>query len=107
MENKETKLTEKEALHIGGVSGSVVISKGRSQATKRVRCGDWLNDTEYCIVKDDGECLVVKKCYMEIPKKAKKIDVDRKLEFIGQIPIGAFDIDDEESNEDELVVYYR
>ncbi len=105
--NTEQNTKDKDkALHIGVVSGSVKVIKGRNINSKRIYCGDWINDSEYFIIEDYDGYIVIKKCYMEIPKKAKKIDVNGNLEFIGDIPIGTFDID-EESNEDELVVYYR
>ena len=108
--NKNTQTSElrtKQPLFIDGVSGSICVIKGTKQKYKRVVCGGWFDGVEYFITEDDGECFVIKKCYMEIPKRARKIDRNMYLEFIGEIPIGTFDIDEEESNEDELVVYYR
>ena len=94
--------------NIANVSGSISIYdyKPRQGVKEIVGNSEWFNSTEYYSITDDGECLVIKKCYMEIPKKALKIYKDNHLRFECEAINGTFEID-EESNEDELVIYYR
>jgi len=66
----------------------------------------WFDDAEYFNIEDKGDFLIIRKCYMEIPKTALKFS-GRKFVFVSELPLGVFDIDMEESNEDELVIYYN
>ena len=106
--NTDSKKTETEQCTIPSVSGSISITKGRTDRYKQLYSNSkWFDVTEYFDIQDDGESLIIKKCYMEIPKTAQKFTSGRHFQFVSELPLGTFDIDEEESNEDELVVYYR
>ena len=105
---KDSKKTETEQCTIPSVSGSISITKGRSDRYKQLySSSEWFDGTEYFDIQDDRESLTIKKCYMEIPKTAQKFTSGRHFQFVSELPLGTFDVDEEESNEDELVVYYR
>jgi hypothetical protein len=89
-------------------SGSITIAKAAllSQRAIRPHC-DWFRNHEYFIINDDGEKIVFKKCYMEIPKKAYKLPKDKVFTVLSGANLGVFEICSEETNEDELAVYYR
>ena len=97
-----------KALHIGFVSGSITIYKGRLNHYRVIYSkSSWFDNAEYFDIQDDGECLIIKKCYLEIPKNAQKFTKARQFQFVSELPLGTFDIDEDESNEDELFIYYR
>jgi hypothetical protein len=67
---------------------------------------DWFKDAEYYTLEDEfNGYAVIRKCYLEIPKDARKIGVKGSVRFESDIPIGSY-VFDEDSNEDELVFYY-
>ena len=86
---------------------SITIYKGGYFGHVRIysRCA-WFDDAEYCVTEDLGGCLVIKKCYLDIPNKALKVGNDGRMQFESEIPLGNYAIDQEESDEDELVIYY-
>jgi NAD-dependent dihydropyrimidine dehydrogenase PreA subunit len=102
------ELPQKPTLPIHGVSGSISIYdyKPRQGCKEIIINSKWANDAEYFIVRNNVDCLVIQKCYMEIPKNALKISKQNHLRIEIEVPNGTFAID-EESTEDELVVYYR
>jgi len=103
---EENKNTEKQC-DINVVSGSISITKGRADRYRQLySSSEWFDGTEYFDIQDDGESLIIKKCYMEIPKTAQKFTSGRHFQFVSELPLGTFDIDEEESNDGELVVYY-
>ena len=105
---EETKQKDNKAFAIHGVSGSITVNKGRANRYKDIYSKSlWFDNAEYFDIQDDGEMLIIKKCYMEIPKTAQKFTKTRHFQFVSELPLGTFDIDEDESNEDELVVYYR
>lgn len=67
---------------------------------------EWFNDVEYYIVEKEDECLIIKKCYMEIPKNALKFSDSKHFRLTMDLPNGTF-IFDEDSNEDELVILFE
>jgi hypothetical protein len=90
------------------ITGSISISKGRKDRYRDIYSGcKWFDSAEYFVVEAIDGCLIIKKCYMEIPKKAQKFSKARHFQFVSELPLGVFDIDTEESNEDELVIYYE
>ncbi len=92
-------------LTIPRVSGSITVSnatKGRKQVHSN---SNWFTE-EYYTIKDDGQCLLIKKHYLEIPKNAIKLRGNNSFGITSDIDLGRFEFD-EESTEDELVVYYR
>lgn len=99
---------KKEQCTIPVVSGSINVHKGRSDRYRDIYSkSSWFDNAEYFDIKDDGECLIIKKCYLEIPKNAQKFTKARHFQFVSELPLGTFDIVEDESNEDELVIYYR
>ena len=99
---------EKPAFLVGAVSGSITVYNGGRLSQKHIIISkDWAN-TEYYTIKDNGECLVFKKCYMDVPKNAYKLRAGCQLSIEhSEIQNGKYVFDNEETNEDEAVVYYR
>ena len=81
---------------------------GSNGRRKNIYCkSNWFSDAEYFqFINEDGS-LIIKKCYLEIPKGAVKMSKNGYLQLNIDIPLGTFDIDFEDSNEDEIVVYYK
>lgn len=99
---------KKEQCTIPVVSGSIKVGKGRADRYRDIYSkSSWFDSAEYFDIQDDGECLTIKKCYLEIPKTAQKFTKKRHFQFVSELPLGTFYIDEDESNEDELAIYYR
>ena len=100
---------ENKALSQTSVSGSISITKGRTERYRAVYSNsNWFDECEWYIIKDDGECLTIKKCLgMEMPKNAQKFPKTKHFQFTSELPIGKFEFDEDESDKDTLVIYYR
>lgn len=74
---------------------------------------NFFSDTDYYLLKDDGECLTITKCRMQIPKNARKVCKPSRIrnayyfQFESEMPLGKFEFDADESNEDVLKIYYK
>lgn len=67
---------------------------------------EWFTE-EYYTVDDDGEYLTIRKCYLEIPSRAKKIGSRRRIHIkMDGIPKGNYFFDEDE-NEDEIKIKYK
>jgi hypothetical protein len=89
-------------------SGSISIyNYNPKQAYKEIVFKtNWIDDAEYVTIKDDSYCLIIKKQYLEISKKSRKISKQGHLIIETQANTGNFEID-EETTEDKLIVYYK
>jgi hypothetical protein len=69
---------------------------------------EWFNNCEFFTITDNLEhkYLHVKKHYIDIPKKARNVKNTRFC-FFADIPVGNYEIDEDESNQDELIIYYN
>lgn len=106
--NIDSKKTETKQCTIPVVSGSISVYDGRTDRYRQIESSSrWFDNAEYFDIQDDGESLIIKKCYMEIPKTAQKFSKIRRFHFVSELPKGTFVFNEEESNEDELVIYYR
>ncbi len=105
--NTDNKNTETEQCTIPSVSGSITVYPKNDRIRKIYCKSDWFNDVEYFEFINDGSFLLIKKCLLDIPKKAIKLPKSRSFDMVSNLPIGTFMIDDEESTEDELLIYYR
>jgi len=108
MNYTEPTQEEKEVLHIGVVSGSITVYNGARSTQKHIAISkEWATE-EYYTIEDDGECLIIKKCYMEVPKTAKKLRGNKHISIEhSEIQNGEYVFDSDESNEDEVTIYYR
>jgi hypothetical protein len=91
------------------VSGSISITKGRTERYRAVYSNsNWFDECEWYQINDDGECLTIKKCLsIEMPKTAQKLSKTKQFQFTSELPIGKFEFDEDESDKDMLVIYYR
>jgi len=94
---------------IPSVSGSITVyPKDKNDRMRKIYCkSEWFNGTEYFEFIEEESFLIIKRCLLEIPKKAIKLPKGRSFDKASKLPLGTFSIDEEESNEDELVIYYR
>jgi energy-coupling factor transporter ATP-binding protein EcfA2 len=68
----------------------------------------WFNDCQYFTIKDNGECITIQKQIgVNITKKSYKFSKSRRFCFESELPIGKFEINKDESDEDTLVIYYK
>ena len=89
------------------VSDSITVSDGVRPNEKSIHSSSKWFTEEYYTINDDGECLTITKCYMEIPKTAYKFSKSKNFRSLYlDIPNGKYNID-KDSTEDELVIYYR
>ncbi len=90
--------------------GTIRIHKASYDNQRHIQvCCDWFFNQEYFIIVDDGEKIVFKKCYMIVPKKAYRLSKSKVKQFtiLSNAKLGVFSVCLEESNEDELIVYYK
>lgn len=99
---------QKPQLNIPVVSGSIRITKASSQSQRAIipHC-DWFLQHEYFTIDDDGEKIIFKKCYMEVPRRAYKLTKRGVFTILSEADLGTFNICVEETNVDEVVVYYH
>ncbi len=109
--NTDSKNTETKQCTIPSVSGSISVTK--HTGVNQVHISSKSNFFDgYLIIKDDGESLTFTKPTIDYNGKMYKPKYYKKAKtyitaIVSEIPLGKFDFDDEESTEDELVVYYR
>jgi hypothetical protein len=89
------------------ISGSIAIYNGNTDRF-RTFCSNskWFDGSDYFSIKQEYGCLRIIKHYLEIPYKARKVKKGQ-FQYLSEIPIGRFEFDEEESTEDELVIYYQ
>lgn len=108
--NTDGKKTETKQCTIHGVSGSISIEKNNDIGQlKIVSKSNWF-DSEYVIVKIEGDCIMISKPTLDYTGKmfkVLKVGSNFLIKLSLELPMGKFDFDDELSTEDELVVYYR
>ena len=106
MSTKDSKTEQPCTLH--SVSGSINVTDGARYSQKNIHIStDWAT-VDYYSIKDDGECFVITKHYLEIPANAKKINKSSHVCIEhSEVQNGRYFFDGEESNEDEVVIYYR
>jgi hypothetical protein len=90
------------------VSGSISVYDGRDYRYRQIKSNsNWFDDEDYYVIKYQDGTLTIKKCYMVIPKNAQKFSKNRTFHFACSLPKGTFKFDENDSNEDELVIYYQ
>lgn len=97
-------------LLIASVSGSIHVTSGRTERYRQFHSASkWFDECEWFQLIDDmNGTLIIKKCMgIEMPKNAQKLTSSRHFMCISEIPLGRYEIDEDESTIDELVVYYR
>jgi len=105
MSTENSKTEQPCTLH--SVSGSINVTNGCQPTQKQILLkSNWFN-VDYYKVEDDGECLLITKCYLDIPKNAHKITKSRHISLITEMPNGKFDFDNDETTEDVVIIYYR
>ena len=66
----------------------------------------WFNE-EYYTIDDNGDSLIIRKCYLDIPGRAKKFGESKRLHVILEgIPKGDYFFDEDE-DEDEIHINYK
>jgi hypothetical protein len=110
--NTEKTLIENEnqLSCLGAVSGSIHVTDGRTERYRQFHSASkWFDECEWFQLIDDmNGTLTIKKCMgIEIPKNAQKFTSSRHFMCISEIPLGRYEIEEDESTIDELVVYYR
>ena len=90
------------------VSGSINITNGLKMSQKQIHISKSWANVDYYVLNINDAAIKIKKCYLEIPKNAKKINKSSHI-FIenNDLKNGRYFFDEEESSEDEVVVYYR
>ena len=88
------------------ITGSINVTKGSAPGFRQLKSNsDWFKNSEFYTIKSGGDCLIVTKHYIDVPIKAQRSKVGHftcKLD----IPLGKFNFDEEDSTEDELIIYF-
>jgi len=106
--NRDNKNAETKQCTIPSVIGSISIHRYGRLTQRAIKSKTkWFDECEYYTIEADEECIIITKCRMEIQKKAHRYTKGTGLKVEMDLPYGNFVFDDEESTEDELVVYYR
>ncbi len=88
-----------------GVSGSIVINRGRAEIYRQFKSNsNWFKNAEYYTLKEKTGCLIITKHYLEVPKNAQRSKTGH-FTCLSELPLGKFEFDEQESTEDELVIY--
>lgn len=100
-------MNEENKLNLGDVSGSITVSNGRNDNYRQFRSNsNWFSDSEYYTFNEDYGCLIIKKHYIEVPKNAQRTN-NGYFHCVSEMPLGKFEFDEEDSTEEELIIYYR
>jgi hypothetical protein len=100
-----SKIAKQVDLIKSNVIGSIIINNGRAENYRQFKSNsNWFKNAEYYSIKEDGNCLIITKHYLEVPKNAQKTKTGHFMCLSG-LPLGKFKFDEQESTEDELVIY--
>jgi hypothetical protein len=104
MEKEIDKITEQPFCQTR-FSGSIVINVGRNFNYRHFKVNSkWFEDAEYYTFIENGNCLEIRKHYLDVPKTAQKYKTGQFM-CVSELPIGKFEIDEDESSEDVILVY--
>ena len=70
---------------------------------------DFFKDCESFLFLDRGIKLIIKKCGLDAPRNAVtgcRVGDTISFHFSSDIPLGCYEVNEEESNEDRLVINY-
>ena len=88
-------------------SGSITITKGKNEDYRKFYLkSTWFDECEYYKFKSYGDYLLIRKYRLDTPKKVIKINKIKSFEMVINAPLGTFHIEEEESGEDEVILYY-
>ena len=89
------------------MSNTITISRSSNSSYRQVKINsDWYEGSEFFTVKTSDGFMSITKHYLDVPAKAYK-SIRGYFHFPTDIPLGKFEIDEEESNEDELIIYFE
>ena len=106
--------TEMSHASLGAVSGSILINNGKNQNQYMISGKHPILKNEYIKVDVSHDCLVFSVPTIDYAGRMYKTSINNKnsdwryFSITNELLItGKFEIDIEESTEDELIVYYR
>lgn len=69
----------------------------------------WFDNCQFFSIYNDleNELIKIKKHYIDVPINARNVKKDTRFRLVAEIPIGEYKVDEDESNEDELIIYYN
>jgi hypothetical protein len=71
----------------------------------------FFSDAEYCSVNENDGYYVINKHRLDVPKKASKLHACKynwfSFTLVNEMEIGVYEIDEQESCEDYLVIYHK
>jgi hypothetical protein len=107
MRTKDSKTDKPCTLH--SVSGSIIISDSNINGQVQITSNSKWFDIDDIIVLHDIDCIIIKRPtldYRGLTHKLQRRCNTVQTKIMADIPLGRFEFD-EESTEDELVIYYR
>jgi hypothetical protein len=112
MEHENLNKKETANSDLGAVSSSIFCAIGRTNRYRNIYSNsNWFADCEYYVITEKPDCLIIRKCGLEFGENAVKVNKKKTggfdFQIVSELPIGKFEFDKEESNEDVAKIYYR
>lgn len=94
------------------ISGHIDVHMGRNENYRAISSNcSFFENADYYLFKEVNNTLVIKKLWLDIPKHALKVhrrgDGFFTFTLSSKIPIGRLHFDEEESNEDVAIIYFK
>lgn len=94
------------------VSGSIFVSAGRAERYRQIQSNSkFFSGGGDFIIKETETLLTIRKASIDYEGKTQKAVKGEngwvRFQFVSQLPLGEFEFDTDESNEDCVAIYYR
>jgi len=89
------------------MSTSITISKSNNSSYRQIKInGKWFEGSEFFSIKEGEDYIIITKHYLDVPSKCHK-SIRGYFHLVSESPLGKHQIDQEESSEDELIIYFN
>ena len=103
--NKPQNMSDSYKLELD-IYSYITVSYDYKNKQKQIHSASKWFSEEYYVLTEYNGYLIIKKCYFEIPIRASKLAKNNSFKMFSEMPNGKFQFNIEESNEDELIIYY-
>ena len=101
---------DRQQRNIPCVRGSIVVSKAQKNHQLHITSKSKWFEYDYILFKIKEDYISITKPNLDYRGKFQKPTKQGDfyhLTITGELPLGKFEFDEDDSNEDELVIYYR
>lgn len=104
-------MRDKKNIIKADISNGISCVMGRTSRYRNIySTSNWFADCEYYTITEKSDCLIIRKCGLEFGKNAVKVHRKKRggfdFQIVSELPIGKFEFDKDESNEDMVKIYY-